>query len=263
VNHVRPQLGQVFVELADTLVDDFDVADFVQAMPRRCVEVLGIAAVGLLVADAADGRRVTAASSEPSRRLQAFELRSGQGPGLDCFASGQPVSDSDLPAARQWPRFAAMAVESGFRAVHVVPLRLRTQTIGALTFLSAQPGPLDQPTLWLGQALADVATIGLLQYRASQNRDALAGQRHTALERRVVVERATGVLAERLHVDTDKAFAWLCSRARRDDRALFELAHSIVVGARPDRPGGRGADAGTSRQLVFFDPATRRFTDDA
>jgi GAF domain-containing protein len=224
------ELADVFVELADTLVDDFDVIDFLHVLTERCVQLVGVSAAGLLLTGQQGMLQVVAASSERTRLLELFQLQADQGPCVDCFRTGRPVSVADLPSAGRWPRFTAAAAEVGFAAVHAVPMRLRTEVIGALNFFDTEPGPLDAGRLRLGQALADVATIGLLQQRAIHQRDVLTEQLQTALNSRVLIEQAKGVLAERMHLDVADAFAMLRSNARSHNRRLSELARAIVEG---------------------------------
>jgi GAF domain-containing protein len=217
--------------MADTLVDDFDVMDFLHLLTVRSVTLVGVAAAGLLLADEQGRLQVVAASSERTRLLELFQLQSDQGPCVDCFHSGQPVSVTDLPNAGRWPDFTAAAAEAGFAAVHAVPMRLRTETIGALNFFSTLPEAIEESRLRLGQALADVATVGLLQQRAIHRRDALTEQLQTALNSRVLIEQAKGVLAERLGMGVDDAFNVLHGAARGQNRQLSELALAIVDGS--------------------------------
>ena len=225
------QLADVFVEMADTLVDDFDVIEFLHVLTERCVQLLGISAAGLLLTDQQDTLQLVAASSERTRLLELFQLQTDQGPCVDCFRTGQPVSVADLPSAGRWPRFTAAAAEVGFAAVHAVPMRLRAEVIGALNLFDAAPGTLDEGKLRIGQALADVATIGLLQQRAIRRRDTLTEQLQTALDSRVLIEQAKGVLAERLHLDMAEAFTLLRSGARSQNRRLSDLAQALVDGS--------------------------------
>jgi GAF domain-containing protein len=227
---VEVRLADVFVEMADTLVDDFDVIDFMHALAERCVQLLGVSAAGLLLTDQQGALQVVAASSERTRLLELFQLQTDQGPCVDCFRTGQPVSVTDLPAAGLWPRFTAAAAEVGYAAVHALPMRLRDEVIGALNLFDTDPGPLAAGTLRIGQALADVATIGLLQQRAIRRRDVLTEQLQTALNSRVLIEQAKGVLAERLQVHLDEAFALLRDSARRTSRRLSDLAQAVVDG---------------------------------
>jgi transcriptional regulator with GAF, ATPase, and Fis domain len=225
------QLADVFVEMADTLIDDFDVIDFLHTLTERCVQLLGVSAAGLLLTDRQDSLQVVAASSERTRLLELFQLQTDQGPCVDCFRTGQPVSVADLPSAGGWPRFTTAAAEVGFAAVHALPMRLRTEIIGALNLFDAMPGALDESKLRIGQALADVATIGLLQQRAIHRRDTLTEQLQSALNSRILIEQAKGVLAERLHLDMAQAFALLRGNARRSNRRLSELAQAILDGS--------------------------------
>jgi GAF domain-containing protein len=224
------QLGDVLVELADTLVDDFDVIDFLHVLTERCVSLLGVTAAGLLLTDGQQTLQVVAASSERTRLLELFQLQTDQGPCVDCFHTGEPVSVADLATAGRWPRFTEAAVAAGFSAVHAIPMRLRTEVIGALNFFDTSPGALDPATLRIGQALADVATIGLLQERAIRRRDVLTAQLQTALNSRILIEQAKGVLAERLHVPMHEAFRLLRNASRNGNRRLSELAQAVVQG---------------------------------
>lgn len=226
------QLTDVFVEMADTLVDDFDVIDFMHLLAERCVQLLDVSAAGLLLSDQRGTLQVVAASTERTRLLELFQLQADQGPCVDCFRTGQPVSVADLPAAAsRWPRFTAAAAEVGFAAVHALPMRLRDEVIGALNLFDVGVGALDEGKLRIGQALADVATIGLLQERPVRRRETLAGQLQIALNSRIVIEQAKGVLAERLHLDMDHAFTLLREGARSHNRRLSELAQAIVDGS--------------------------------
>jgi GAF domain-containing protein len=230
------QLADVFVEMADTLVDDFDVIDFLHVLTERCVQLLGVSAAGLLLTDQRDALQVVAASSERTRLLELFQLQTDQGPCVDCFRTGQPVSVPDLPSAGRWPRFTAAAAEVGFAAVHAVPMRLRAEVIGALNLFDIAPGPLDEEKLRIGQALADVATIGLLQQRAIHRREVLTEQLETALRSRVLIEQAKGILAERLRLDMAEAFTLLRDNARSHNRRLSDLAQAIVDGTAQTPP---------------------------
>jgi GAF domain-containing protein len=245
------RLATIFVEVADTLVDDFDLIDFLHTLTKRCVELLGVAAAGLLLADGAGKLQVVAASSERTRLLELFQLQTDQGPCLDCFHTGTAVSVDNLPAAGQWPRFTAAAAEVGFAAVHALPMKLRTEVIGALNLFDTAPGALEREKLRIGQALADIATVGLLQQRAIQARDVMTEQLRSALNSRVLIEQAKGLLAERMQIDVEEAFTVLRSAARNGNRRLSELAQALVDGneqmpaniaengTRSDRPARR------------------------
>lgn len=225
------QLAEVFVELADTLVDDFDLIDFLHRLTVRCVELLGVSAAGLLLTDQRGALRVVAASTEQTRLLELLQLQTDEGPCPECFHTGRPVTVTDLAAdARRWPQFVAAARLCGFGSVHALPMRLRTEIIGALNLFDVRPGALPADTVQLGRALADVATIGLLQARAISQRDTLAEQLQIALNSRVIIEQAKGVLAERRHLDMDQSFALLRSTARTANRRLSELSRAIVDG---------------------------------
>jgi GAF domain-containing protein len=223
-------LSETFVELTDTMVAGFDVIDFLHVLTDRSVLLLDVSAAGLLLADPRGELRVVAASCEAARLLELFQLQSDQGPCLDCFRSGQPVTATDLGTDQRWPRFAAAATQTGFGAVQALPMRLREQVIGALNLFRAAPGVFDLADVRVGQALADVATIGLLHERNMRRSDTLNEQLQTALNSRVVIEQAKGKLAERLGLDMDQAFSVLRDYARSRNRRLSDLARAMVDG---------------------------------
>ncbi|WP_119290484.1 GAF and ANTAR domain-containing protein [Streptomyces sp. YIM 130001] len=234
------RLTEVFVELTDTLVDDFDLLDFLHGLTEKCVEILGVSAAGLLLTDERDRLQLVAASTERTRLLELFQLQTEQGPCMDCFRTGQPVSVADLSATDRWPHFTQAAAEVGFASVHALPMRLRTEVIGALNLFHTEPCALDEETLRVGQALADVATVGLLQQRAIQHRDNVTEQLQTALNTRVLIEQAKGALAERLGLDVDDAFIRIRAEARTRNVRLADLARDIVEGTAPAPLAARG-----------------------
>ncbi|MBF9131256.1 GAF and ANTAR domain-containing protein [Plantactinospora sp. S1510] len=226
------QLTEAFVELADTLVDDFDMMDFLHQVTVRCAQVLDVSAAGVLLTDQRGVLRVVAASTEQTRLLELLQLQTDEGPCPECFHTGRPIAVADLSTTTsRWPRFTAEARRSGFASVHALPMRLRTEVIGALNLFGVEPGALDENTIRLGQALADVATIGLLQARAIRHRETLAEQLQTALNSRIVIEQAKGVVAERRKIDVDQSFILLRSAARTSNRRLSELARAVIDGS--------------------------------
>jgi GAF domain-containing protein len=227
----RNGLAQTLVELADTLVADFDVVDFLHTLALRCTELVDAAEAGLMLADQRGGLRVVASSSERARHLELFEVQNEQGPCLDCFRSGGQVVAVDLKAdPARWPLFAPEAMKAGFRSVHALPLRCQNQVIGALNIFRTTTGALDECDLVAAQAMADVATIGILQQRAVQEARILAEQLQSALNSRVVIEQAKGVLAERAKVNLDDAFGMLRGYARNHNSRLRDVAEAVIAG---------------------------------
>jgi GAF domain-containing protein len=223
-------LSETFVELTDTMVADFDVIDFLHVLTDRSAQLLDVSAAGLLLADPRGELRVVAASSEAARLLELLQVQLGQGPCLDCFRSGRAVTATDLGTDRRWPRFADAAAEAGLGAVQALPMRLREQVIGALNLFRDTPGDFDPINVRVGQALADVATIGLLHERTMRRRDTLNEQLQAALNSRVVIEQAKGKLAERLGLDMDQAFNVLRDHARARNLRLSDLARAFIDG---------------------------------
>jgi transcriptional regulator with GAF, ATPase, and Fis domain len=225
-------LSEAFVEVADTLVDDFDVIDFLHTLAERCVQLLGVDAAGLMLADQRGNLHASAASSESARLMDLFELQTDAGPCLDCYRGARPVVNADLDAnAERWPRFAEAARANGFVSVHALPLRLRETVIGALNLFCSVSGPLSEDDVRVGQALADVATIGILAQRGLEQADLIATQLQNALNSRITIEQAKGVLAERRQITVDAAFALLRSHARSNNLRMSDLARDVANGA--------------------------------
>jgi GAF domain-containing protein len=224
-------LAAAFVMLADTLVDDYDVIELLERLISSCVELLGVTAGGLLLDDQRGSLAVVAASNKLTQMLERFQLESDEGPCLDCVRGGRRVSSNDLAADRErWPRFTAAALESGFTSVFAVPMRLRELTIGGLNLFHSGPLVTTEDDQRLAQAMADVATLGILQQRAALRSSLLTEQLQRALTSRVMVEQAKGVLAERHGVDMELAFDALRRHARNNNLKLAEVAHSVVRG---------------------------------
>ena len=221
-------LAEAFVTLADTLVADYDVIDVLHQLTIECVELLRVDAAGLLLSDQRGNLQMAAASTEQARVVELFQLQSDEGPCLDCYRTSRPISAPDLRDMTDWPRFIAHTLETGYRSVHAVPLRLRNETIGALNLFRTQPGALRPDELRIAQALADVATIGILQERAISRREILAEQLQVALNSRVIIEQAKGVLAERGQLEMERAFQLLRGHARSTQQRLSDVALGVA-----------------------------------
>jgi transcriptional regulator with GAF, ATPase, and Fis domain len=223
------RLAEVFVEVADTLVDEFDVIEFLQLVSVRTAELLDADAAGVLLADPHGELQFMAASDEAAKLLELFEVQHREGPCLDAFHTASTVFAPNLAAdTERWPMFAPRAVAAGFNSVHVVPMRLRGDVIGALNLFGRRTGELDDSDLRIVQALVDVATIGLLQERAIRRGEVLTEQLQGALNSRVVIEQAKGALAQLRQVSVDEAFALMRSYARRNGRRLSDVAQAVV-----------------------------------
>jgi hypothetical protein len=224
-------IADTFVGIVDSLVDEFDIIDMLTGLTVGCVD-LGLAtASGILLADENAKLRVMAASNERAHLLELFQLQNDEGPCLEAFSTGAPVVHPDLSTAHdRWPRFAPEAVRAGFLSVQAFPLRLRAAVIGAMNLFSAERRDIDEPGAHLAQALADVASIAILQDQMVRQSDVRAGQLQHALDSRVAIEQAKGMLAERAHVDMDQAFTMLRSHARSSRLLLTTVALQVVEG---------------------------------
>ncbi len=223
-------LGRTLVELADTLVEDFDVVELLTLLADRCVDVLDVGAAGLMIAGAGGDLRVMASSSEEMRILELFELQNQEGPCLDCYRSGERVVNARLDEQTPWPLFASEAQALGFELVHAIPMRLRGEVVGALNLFHSEPGELGQADVDGAQALADVATIAILQHRASLEAQRVNEQLQNALNSRIVIEQAKGKVAERLKLDMEQSFNVLRHHARHHNLRLVDLARDVIDG---------------------------------
>jgi transcriptional regulator with GAF, ATPase, and Fis domain len=223
------QLAKVFVEVADTLVDEFDLIEFLHLVTSRSTELVETAAAGLLLADHRGQLQFMAASTEEARLLELFQVQIHEGPCQDAFRSGAAVLNADLTTATaRWPQFAPHAVRAGYRSVHAFPLRLRAEVIGALNLFGVTNGRLDPDDARIIQALADVATIAILQERTIHRGEVLTEQLQSALNSRVVIEQAKGVTAQKYDVSVSEAFELLRSYARRTRQRLVDVATAVV-----------------------------------
>lgn len=224
-------LARTFVELADTLVDDFDVVELLTMLAHRCVELLDVAAAGLMLVSAEGDLRIVASSSEEMHLVEVFELQSQEGPCLDCFRTGEPSLHEDLTEeSSRWPKFGPVALAAGFRSVQALPMRLRGKTVGALNLFRTESGALDETDIATAQALADVATIAILQHRAAIQAHLVVDQLNHALHSRVVIEQAKGILAQRAGLNMEAAFLWLRKYARNHNELLVDVAEKIIDG---------------------------------
>ena len=232
------RLATIFVEVADTLVDEFDLIDFLHMLTDRAASLVDAAAVGIVLADPRGKLEFMAGSNENVKLLELFQLQNHEGPCLEAFRTAQPVINVDLGAAgNRWPKFAPRATALGFHAVHAFPLRLRQQVIGAMNVFGAtKGGDFHDTDVAVMQALADVASIGLMQERAIRRGEVLSEQLQGALNSRIVIEQAKGAVAQARGISVDEAFASIRTYARGHNRRLTDVAHAILADpAKADR----------------------------
>lgn len=224
-------LGEALVALADTLVDDYDILDSLYMMSDRCTQVLDVDAAGVLLVGEDGVLELCAASSEDMRLLELFELQQREGPCQDAYHRGEQVVVTDLTTTHErWPRFTPRALDMGFHAVYAFPLRLRGDRIGALNTFRRAGGSLGAEDLRAGQTMADVATIGIMQERALREARDRTHHLQRALDRRVVIEQAKGMVAQRLQLDVGEAFELIRQHARSDNRTVLSVSQAVING---------------------------------
>jgi GAF domain-containing protein len=222
---------QALVEMADSLVDDFDVVDMLTGLTERCVKHLDVSAAGVMLVSPRGELRLVASSSETMRVLEAFELQAQEGPCLDAFRTGERVEHENLVTGKgRWPRFATVALEAGFQSVFALPLRLRERTIGALNLFSVDQTQMDEGNVMVARAFADLATISVLQHRVATEAQIVNEQLSLALENRILIEQAKGVIFERGGIGMEEAFSRLRRYARSHNLLLVDVAQAAIDG---------------------------------
>ncbi|OAN39878.1 GAF and ANTAR domain-containing protein [Mycolicibacterium iranicum] len=225
----RQSLAQTFTELADILVADFDLVEVMHLIAARSQQILDVDAVGILVVDCHGSLNVIAASTEEARVLELSALQNREGPCLECFRTGQPVSCADMSTeTTRWPRFAPEALQAGFTGVHALPMRLRDEVIGGMNLFSAARRSVDAEMLDAAQALTNVAAIALIHERAIRHRRLLVEQLQHGINQRLTIEQAKGLIAERAGVGIGEAFDVLRAYACTHHWKLSELAQAVI-----------------------------------
>ena len=227
------RISATLVELADTLVSGYELTDYLERLLELSVDALGADAGGVMLwnGDTATNRlELLACTDERTRVVELFELQRQEGPCVDSHLLGEPVVEEDLAGSERWPQFSPVALDRGVRAIYAFPLRLRGTGLGALNLFRYEPGPALAADISAAQAFADMATIGILQQRATQDARTLAGQLQTALNSRVVIEQAKGILAERMSLDVDQAYQVIRWYGRNHNEPVRTVAAAVVAG---------------------------------
>lgn len=223
------RVSAAFVKIADTLVDDYDVLDLLHTLVEESAGILGTSAAGLLLVDHYGELQVLASTSEESQLVEVLQREAGAGPCVECFQTGTVVTVNDIQdLGDRWPDFKDAALSQGFRSVHAIPLRVRGRTIGALNLFGNTPGAMTAEDASIGQALADVATISILQERAIREAGVVNDQLQRALTTRILIEQAKGVVAQLSNVDMHESFTRIRNHARRNHLTLHDTAAMIV-----------------------------------
>ena len=221
-------VNDTLARLADTLVADFDLLDYLDLLLERSSVVLDAAAGGVMLADERGDLQVLASSDEPTRLMELYELERQDGPCLEAHRRGEAIAEGVLATSKRWPQFASYALQLGFQAAFAFPLRLRGESVGALNLFRRQSGGIPTEDLRVAQTLAHMAAIGILQQRAVRQAQRLSRELQGALNSRVVIEQAKGIVAERTGGEIGGAYQLLRWYARNHNLAIREVATAIV-----------------------------------
>lgn len=247
------RITAAFVTVADTLVADYDVIDLLHTLVEVCARVLDVQAAGLVLADDDGNLQLLASTSERADFVEIMQLNAGTGPCIECFRTGDVVEVADIAGdGGEWPDFQAAALEQGFQAVHATPMRLRGEIIGALNLFSVEVGFLNAPDAAVAQALADVATIGILQERSIRETGVVREQLQHALESRVLIEQAKGVVSALGAIDVDEAFGLLRDYARQHNLSLRTVAERVTARTLDVLPTARLRDESSGPNARHF-----------
>lgn len=224
-------VADAFVELVRRLVDDFDVIEMLTVLSVRGVELLGASATGILLADGDGTLRVMAASNERAHLLELMQLQNDEGPCLDCYRTGTVVAHADLASTSPWPKFAAASVDAGYSSVCAIPMRMNRLVMGSMNLFMSEPAALSERDIALAQGLADVASIAIVQNQATQKSAERVRQLQHALDSRIAIEQAKGMIAAQDDVDMDVAFSRLRAHARHNNQQLTDVAKGVIAGS--------------------------------
>jgi GAF domain-containing protein len=222
------RVNAAFVAVADTLTKDFDVVDLLHTLVEQCTEILDTTAGGLMLVDGDGELQLMTSTSEGADLVEVMQIAAADGPCIECFRTGVAVSVPNIQGIDgKWPEFTKAAVQSGFHSAHATPLKLRGTVIGTMNLFAEKPEALNDRDAALAQALADVATIGILQERLVREGNILAEQLHAALDSRIVIEQAKGMISASLNIEMDAAFAVLRGHARNNNLTIRYVAEEI------------------------------------
>ena len=225
----EPKLTSAFVKLADTLIADYDIVDLLHTLLEECMGLLDTQAGGLMLADASGHLQLIASTSEQADFVEVMQLNAGPGPCVECFTTGASVTVTDIDKhGAKWPQFREAALRMGYLSIHAVPMRLRGDILGTMNLFRTNVGELTPDDVAVAQALADVATIGILQERSIRETNLVSEQLQRALDSRILIEQAKGVLSETRSLDMNEAFTALRSYARGHNLTLRAVASGVV-----------------------------------
>lgn len=220
-------LARTFVDFARSVSEGADIVDVYSMLSERCVEVLSVAACGILLVDLDGGLRVIGSSSHSAELLDLFQAQNEVGPCHLCCRTGDPVADDELSETGPWPKFAALVRRQGFTSVNALPLRAQDRILGALNLFSSSM--LESAQLAVAQAMADAATVALLQSDPHDDAVGMTRRLHLAVEARSAVDQAIGIIAQRFTLSVDEALVRLRSAADDTGSRLVDVASAVVA----------------------------------
>jgi GAF domain-containing protein len=221
------RISAAFVSVADTLTTEYDMVDLLHTLVSECAGILGMEAGGLMLVDGNGDLQLMTSTSEAADLVEVMQLAAAAGPCIDCFRTGVAVSVREISESQQWPKFRTTAMEQGFHSVLATPMKLRGKILGTMNLFGITAGEVTPRDAAVAQALADVATIGILQERVIQEGHLIEGQLHRALDSRILIEQAKGVIANELSLSMDDAFNLLRKYARDRNLTISSVSEQV------------------------------------
>jgi GAF domain-containing protein len=223
------RVAKAFIRTTSALMTPYDIVELLSTLMATCTDIFGLEAGGILIADVVGDLELVASTSEEASIVETMVIGAGAGPCIDAYVRGEIVTVADIAVdAEEWPQFRSTALAQGFRSVHAVPMRIRGEVVGVMALLGTHAGRLPADDLEAAQSLADIATLGIIHERSFRQPHAITEQLHLALDTRILIEQAKGVLAQSGGLTMDAAFDALRQYARQNELTLREVADRVV-----------------------------------
>ncbi len=223
-------LLEAYESFGRALLRPYEIGDVLYRLTDQVVEVLDIDGSGVCLAPNGGGLQLLSATDHHVAAIEDTQLTAGTGPILSAYETGEQVRVDDLVDANDWPEFTRFAVDRGMRAVASLPMPVDERRIGALDLFRAEAHVWTDEEMQAAQGLANMASAYVLNHQALSESRTLAGQLQTALDSRIIVEQAKGLLAGRHGLTPNDAFGRLRQYARARGDRLHDVCRHVVEG---------------------------------